>query len=76
MGGQHRRAGWGRKPHPALPKRSNLSVLKDIEGFVAEPAPAKRQCGMCTAWLRAGNKSNPPRCSICAHKYPGRPKDY
>jgi hypothetical protein len=66
MGGQHRRAGWGRKP----------PVLKDIEGFVAESAPAKRRCGLCPTVLRGGNKSEPPRCGVCAHKYPGRSKDY
>jgi len=76
MGGQHRRAGWGSKPRPVLLERSNLSVLKDIEGFVAEPARPKRRCGLCPTVLRAGNKSNPPRCAVCAHKYPGRPKDY
>jgi hypothetical protein len=53
-------------------QKSLLSTVKEVEEFVTEPAPKLRRCGLCPALLRSGNKSNPPRCSVCEKKFPGR----
>jgi hypothetical protein len=73
MGIKNKGGGWDRSVRPSLPEQMSIfTAMKAVEEFVAEPAPALRRCGLCPAMLRSGNKSEPPRCSVCEKKFPGR----
>jgi hypothetical protein len=64
------------RPHPTLrDMKSDARTIEEVRAFVAKPAPPKRKCGRCPTLLRSGNKSNPPRCSICENKFPSSKRE-